>query len=68
MHELAETIAGFISIKGYHSDDSEEIDIVRFRDETALEAWRTHPEHLATQNEGGRSSTIASRSRPAGCS
>ena len=30
MHELAETIAGFLSIKGYRSDDGEEIDIVRF--------------------------------------
>jgi len=52
MHELAGTIPGFVSIKGYHSDDGEEIDIVHFRDETALEAWRTHPEHLATQERG----------------
>lgn len=52
MHELVEAIPGFISIKGYRSDDGEEIDLVRFKDETALEAWRTQPEHRATQVRG----------------
>ena len=52
MHELVEAIPGFISIKGYRSEDGEEIDIVRFKDEEALEAWRTQPEHLATQERG----------------
>jgi heme-degrading monooxygenase HmoA len=52
MHELVEAIPGFISIKGYRSDDGEEIDIVRFKDEEALEAWRTQPEHRATQERG----------------
>lgn len=52
MHELVETIPGFISIKGYRSEDGEEIDLVRFKDEVALEAWRTHPEHRAIQERG----------------
>src|SRR5438309_11219398 len=52
MHELAGTIPALVSINGYQSNDGEEIDIVHFRDETALEAWRTHPEQLATQERG----------------
>ena len=52
MHELAETIPGFISIKGFRSEDGEEIDIVRFENERALEAWRNQPEHRATQERG----------------
>jgi heme-degrading monooxygenase HmoA len=52
MHELVETIPGFISIKGYRSEDGEEIDIVRFENEQALEAWRNQPEHRATQERG----------------
>jgi len=38
MHELVETIPGFISIKGFIGEDDEEIDIVRFESEEALEA------------------------------
>jgi heme-degrading monooxygenase HmoA len=52
MHELVETIPGFISIKGFRSNDGEEIDIVRFANEAALEAWRMQPEHRATQERG----------------
>jgi heme-degrading monooxygenase HmoA len=52
MHELVEAIPGFISIKGYRSEDGEEIDIVRFQNEEALEVWRTQPEHRATQERG----------------
>ena len=52
MHELAPQIPGFISIKGYTAEDGEEIDIVRFESEIALEAWRTHPEHLEAQRRG----------------
>lgn len=52
MHSLVETIPGFISIKGYTSEDGEEIDIVRFETEQTLEAWRNQPEHRATQERG----------------
>lgn len=52
MHELAATIPGFISIKGYTSEDGEEIDLVRFESERSLEAWRTHPEHREAQRRG----------------
>lgn len=49
MREIVGEIPGFISIKGYTAEDGEEIDIVRFTNEKALEAWRTQPEHRATQ-------------------
>ncbi len=52
MHDLVEEIPGFISIKGYTSEDGEDIDIVRFENEKALEAWRTQPEHRKTQERG----------------
>lgn len=54
MNELVKEIPGFISIKGFTSEDGEEIDIVRFQNETALEAWRTQPEHRRTQDRGRR--------------
>jgi heme-degrading monooxygenase HmoA len=52
MREIVGEIPGFISIKGYTAEDGEEIDIVRFSDEKALEAWRTQPEHRSTQERG----------------
>ena len=52
MREIVGEIPGFISIKGYTAEDGEEIDIVRFTNEKALEAWRTQPEHRATQERG----------------
>jgi len=52
MHELVETIPGFISIKGYTGREGDEIDLIRFKNEKALEAWRTQSEHRATQQRG----------------
>lgn len=52
MHDLVGKIPGFISIKGYMAEDGEELDIVRFESERALEAWRNHPEHRETQRRG----------------
>ena len=52
MHELVETIPGFISIKGFTGEVGEEIDIVRFESEEALEAWRNQPEHRTVQDLG----------------
>lgn len=52
MRDLVSQIPGFISIKGYTGEDGEELDIVRVETETALEAWRTQPEHRAAQMRG----------------
>ena len=38
MQTLVKTIPGFISIKGYRSEDGDEIDLIRFKTEKALEA------------------------------
>jgi heme-degrading monooxygenase HmoA len=55
MHEIVASIPGFISFNSYVSDDGEELLVARFDSLEALEAWRTDPEHLQTQ-EKGRSS------------
>ena len=49
MYELVQQIPGFIEIKGYVSDDGEQISVARFESEEALKEWRFHPEHVETQ-------------------
>ena len=49
MEELARTMPGYISHKGFFADDGERLTIVEFENEEALRAWRTNPEHLAAQ-------------------
>ena len=52
MNELVRQIPGFISVKGYTASDGDEVVIARFESEEALDAWRFHPEHVATQRKG----------------
>ena len=52
MMELVNEIPGFVSYKTFRADDGETLAIARFDSEEALEAWRTHPEHVATQRRG----------------
>lgn len=52
MSELATTIAGYISHKGFVAEDGERITIVEFDSEEALERWRTHPEHVEAKRRG----------------
>ncbi len=49
MEELARTMPGYISHKGFFADDGERLTIVELENEEALRAWRTNPEHLAAQ-------------------
>ena len=49
MSELARTIPGYISHKGFFADDGERVTIVEFEHEEGMRAWRTNPEHLAAQ-------------------
>ena len=49
MNELARTMPGYISHKGYFADDGERVTIVEFEHEEGLRAWRTNPEHVAAQ-------------------
>ena len=51
MREIVASVPGFISFNTYASDDGEELVVARFDSLEAVEAWRNHPEHLATQEK-----------------
>jgi len=52
MVELAATMPGYISHKGFFADDGERVTIVEFESHEALRAWRMHPEHRDAQRAG----------------
>ena len=52
MQQIAQTIPGYISHKGFWSDDGERVTIVEFEHEEGQTAWRMHPEHLEAQKLG----------------
>ena len=45
MQQIARTIPGYISHKGFFADDGERVTIVEFETEEGMRAWRMHPEH-----------------------
>jgi heme-degrading monooxygenase HmoA len=49
MNEIARTMPGYISHKGFFAEDGERVTIVEFENEAGLRAWRTNPEHVAAQ-------------------
>jgi len=51
MAELAATMPGYISHKGFFADDGERVTVVEFESEDALRGWRMHPEHLEAQRK-----------------
>ena len=50
--ELAASMPGYISHKGFFAEDGERCTIVEFESEEAQRAWRMHPEHRAAQRKG----------------
>jgi heme-degrading monooxygenase HmoA len=52
MHELIETIPGFISHDVVTTGNGERFAITKFESEESLAAWRNHPEHLDVQKRG----------------
>jgi heme-degrading monooxygenase HmoA len=52
MDTLVQGIPGFVSAKGYRSDDGDEISIVRFASAESLRQWRDLPEHVDAQRRG----------------
>jgi heme-degrading monooxygenase HmoA len=52
MREIAVTIPGYISHKGFWAEDGERVTIVEFEHEDGQRAWRMHPEHMAAQRQG----------------
>ena len=49
MNEIARTMPGYISHKGFFAEDGERVTIVEFEHEEGMRAWRMHPEHRAAQ-------------------
>ena len=49
MNELARTMPGYISHKGFFADDSERVTVVEFDSMDSLRGWRMHPEHREAQ-------------------
>ncbi len=49
MREIVASVPGFIAFNTYSSDDGEDLVVARFDSLEAVDAWRNHPEHLATQ-------------------
>jgi heme-degrading monooxygenase HmoA len=52
MSELARTIPGYISHKGFAAEDGERVTIVEFESEEGLEEWRRHTEHAKAKRQG----------------
>ena len=52
MRDIAITIPGYISHKGFWAEDGERVTIVEFEHEEGQRAWRTHPEHVKAQRLG----------------
>ncbi len=52
MYDIVSNLPGFLSVKSFKAEDGEELTIFRFASEQALEAWRTHPEHVETMKRG----------------
>ncbi len=52
MYGIVSRLPGFLSVKSFKAEDGEEISIFRFASEEALEAWRTHPDHVETMRRG----------------
>lgn len=52
MSELAQTMPGYISHKGFVAEDGERVTIVEFESEEALNGWRIHPEHTKAKRRG----------------
>lgn len=51
MREIVASTPGFISFNTYTSADGEELVVARFDSLEAVDAWRNHPEHVATQEK-----------------
>jgi heme-degrading monooxygenase HmoA len=52
MSELARTMPGYISHKGFVAPDGERVTIVEFATEEGMRAWGSHPEHVAAKGKG----------------
>jgi heme-degrading monooxygenase HmoA len=49
MNELARSMPGYISHKGFFAEDGERVTVVEFEHEEGMRAWRMNPEHREAQ-------------------
>ncbi len=52
MGEIARTMPGYISHKGFTNEDGERVTIVEFESEEAQRLWAVHAEHLEAKKKG----------------
>ncbi|HEY2850523.1 MAG TPA: antibiotic biosynthesis monooxygenase [Gemmatimonadaceae bacterium] len=52
MSELAKTMPGYISHKGFTAPDGERVTIVEFEDEESQRGWSQQAEHLVAKKRG----------------
>ena len=52
MNELAKTMPGYISHKGFVAEDGERVTIVEFESEETQRAWSLNAEHAAAKKKG----------------
>jgi heme-degrading monooxygenase HmoA len=52
MSELAKTMPGYISHKGFVAPDGERVTIVEFEDEESQKGWSRQSEHMEAQKKG----------------
>jgi len=65
MDALAVTMPGYVAHKTCGAEDGERVTLVEFESESAIAAWRTHPEHVEAQRKGR--SKFYSEFRLTGC-
>jgi heme-degrading monooxygenase HmoA len=52
MNELARTVPGYISHKGFVADDGERVTVAEFETEEAIQKWRVDPDHRMAKKRG----------------
>jgi heme-degrading monooxygenase HmoA len=52
MSELARSMPGYISHKGFVAEDGERVTLVEFESEEAQRAWAVHAEHVDAKKKG----------------
>ena len=52
MSELARTMPGYLSHKGFVAEDGERVTIVEYADEASQRQWALHAEHVAAKLQG----------------
>jgi heme-degrading monooxygenase HmoA len=52
MSQLATTMPGYVSHKGFVAADGERVTIVEFESEATQRAWSRHPDHVLAQKLG----------------